>query len=69
MRTEEEIKTHRRGDAAPTRIEELWHDPDIPPEHLVHLDPLDITREMLKQAESPDLVNYWLARLKATSDD
>ena len=57
MRTEEEIRTHQ-GDAASTRFEELWLDPDIPPEHLVCLDPLDITREMVQQAQQPELANF-----------
>ena len=58
MRTEKEIRTHKKGDAAPTRPEELWLDPDIPPEHLIRLDPLDITEEIVQKAQQPELANF-----------
>lgn len=34
---------------------ELWLDLSIEPEELIELDPLDISREMVEQAEHPEL--------------
>ena len=35
--------------------EELWLDLSIEPEELIELDPLDITDDMVEQAEHPEL--------------
>ena len=43
--------------------EELWLNIDIEPEELIRLDPLDITRRMVEQAEQPELANPVLRRL------
>ena len=34
--------------------EDLWLDQDVPPEALIRLDPLDISPEMVEQAERPE---------------
>lgn len=43
--------------------EELWLDQDIAPEELIRLDPLDITYEMAKLAERPELADPILRKL------
>lgn len=43
--------------------EELWLDQDIDPEQLIRLDPLDITPDMVWQAEHPELVDPVLRSL------
>ena len=35
--------------------EELWLDLSIEPEELIELDPLDVTDDMVEQAEHPEL--------------
>lgn len=35
--------------------EELWLDMSIEPEELIELDPLDVTDDMVEQAEHPEL--------------
>ena len=37
---------------------ELWLDPDVSGEELVQLDPLDITADMVKMAEQPELTDF-----------
>ena len=34
--------------------EDLWLDQEVPPEDLIRLDPLDISQEMVEQAERPE---------------
>lgn len=34
--------------------EDLWLDQEVPPEDLIRLDPLDISLEMVEQAEGPE---------------
>ena len=34
--------------------EDLWLDQEVPPEDLIRLDPLDISLEMVEQAERPE---------------
>jgi hypothetical protein len=63
MRTEQTDETCGVPHAAPDGVEDLWLDPDVEPEELVLLDPLDITSEMVEQAEQPELANYYLRRL------
>ena len=69
MRTEEVIKRIRRQErgGARERIdpEALWLDQSVPPEQLVRLDPLDITPEMVDEAEQPELGDSILQRLPA----
>ena len=43
--------------------EALWHDSSITPEELINMDPLEITREMIEQAEQPETADLRLARL------
>ncbi len=42
---------------------ELWLDDDIEPEELIRLDPLDITEEMVMQAEYPELMDFFVSGL------
>ena len=41
----------------------LWHDHTIEPEQLIQLDPLEITHEMVQQAQQPELADYNIASL------
>jgi len=43
--------------------EALWLNPDIEPEELIARDPLDITPEMVDEAEQPELGDYNLYSL------
>ena len=63
MRTEQQDETCGEPHAAPDDVEGLWLDPDVEPEELPRLDPLDITREMVEQAEQPELSDFYLRRL------
>ena len=41
--------------------EDLWMDQEVAPEVLVEIDPLDVTREMVKLAEQPELADpVWM---------
>jgi hypothetical protein len=51
------------GGPASMDPEELWLDQDIQPHRLVRLDPLDITAEMVEQAEHPELGDFTLRTL------
>ncbi len=45
--------------------EALWLDQDIAPEELIARDPLDITPEMMDEAEQPELGDFSLQHLPA----
>ena len=45
----------------------LWNDPDIAPEALLRLDPLDITSGMVERAEQPELADPLIAFLPERS--
>jgi|GEM_PF-6983349 len=49
------MKPETQQDPEPRHPEELWLDPDVEPEDLIHLDPLDITDEIVELAEHPEL--------------
>ena len=67
MRTEQKHKRIRVQvvGAAQENIdpEALWQNPDIEPEDLIQLDPLEITPEMVDEAEQPELADYGLYSL------
>lgn len=56
-------ETRKKQAFAPKDCEELWLDLSIEPEQLIRLDPLDITREMVAQAEHLELTDFFLRRL------
>lgn len=47
----------------PIDPEALWLNPDIEPEELIQLDPLDITSKMVAQAEAPELADQLITGL------
>jgi len=47
--------------------EDLWLDQDVPPEALIRLDPLDISPEMVEQAERPEEADPLLRSLPERS--
>ena len=68
MRT---TKTELEADSGLTGIdektvdpEELWLDLDVPPEELIELDPLDITPNMVEQAERPEEADWTLRHIR-----
>ena len=67
MRTEPRTKKIRVQiiSAAREQIdpEALWLNQDIAPEELIARDPLDITPEMVEEAEQPELADFALLRL------
>ena len=72
MRTEQRTKKIRVQiiSAAREKIdpEALWLSQDIAPEELIARDPLDITPEMVEEAEQPELADFALRRLPERSD-
>ena len=71
MRTEPRTKKIRVQvmSAAQEQIdpEALWLNQDIAPEEFITRDPLDITPEMVEEAEQPELANFALQRLPERS--
>jgi len=65
MKTEMKHIARDERDIARRNIdpEELWLDQDIPADELIRLDPLDITAEMVSQAEHPELADWNLQSL------
>ena len=65
MKSEMESGTRDESAIARRNIDpgELWLDESITPEELIRLDPLDITPEMVEQAEQPELGDYSLQSL------
>ena len=53
----------RKAQLATMEVDELWLDQSITPRELIQLDPLDITAEMIAQAERPELANATLQQL------
>ena len=47
--------------------EDLWLDQEVPPEALIRLDPLDISPEMVEQAERPEEADPLLRSLPERS--
>ena len=47
--------------------EDLWLDQEVPPEDLIRLDPLDISQEMVEQAERPEEADPLLRSLPERS--
>ena len=46
---------------------DLWLDQEVPPEDLIRLDPLDISQEMVEQAERPEEADPLLRSLPERS--
>jgi hypothetical protein len=68
MRTEQnKTKGANGSEDAVVDPEQLWLDQSIEPEELVQLDPLDITGEMVEQAEQPELADWTVRRLRPRS--
>lgn len=69
MRTEQRTKKIRVQVIGAAREaidpEALWLDQDIAPEELITRDPLDITPEMMDEAEQPELGDFSLVHLPA----
>lgn len=68
MKTKQQMQSRKEQATAPKSTEELWLARDIEPEQLIKFDPLDITYKMIEMAESPELANYWIARIKIPSN-
>ena len=63
-RTHRKIRVRLEREAQePIDPEALWGNPDIEPEELVQVDPLDITPELVEHAEHPELADYNLQSL------
>ena len=63
MRTSAEAESRMKQEAARGPREEFWLNQSIEPEELLQLDPLDITEQMVEQAEHVELADYDLSRL------